>query len=99
MRTLDPEDMASVREAAPIRERAMAENLLWLVERHFDPSPFGEPSNQIQGVEQERPVQIARLLWTQGWAEPGLHSADDRTLGKENQLLHGESSASRNVIL
>jgi erythromycin esterase-like protein len=35
VRTLDPEDTASVREAAPIRERAMAENLLWLVERHF----------------------------------------------------------------
>jgi erythromycin esterase len=35
VRTLDPEDMASVREAGPIRERAMAKNLLWLVERHF----------------------------------------------------------------
>lgn len=35
VRTLDPEDTSSVRDAAPIRERAMAENLLWLVERHF----------------------------------------------------------------
>jgi len=35
VRTLDPDDLASLREAAPIRERAMARNLLWLVERHF----------------------------------------------------------------
>jgi len=32
---LDPDDIASVREAASIRERAMARNLLWLVEHHF----------------------------------------------------------------
>jgi erythromycin esterase len=34
-RTLDPDDLTSIRTAAPIRERAMARNLLWLVERHF----------------------------------------------------------------
>jgi len=34
-RTLDSDDLASLRTAAPIRERAMARNLLWLVERYF----------------------------------------------------------------
>jgi erythromycin esterase len=35
VRVLDPEDMDSVRAAAAIRERAMARNLLWLVEEYF----------------------------------------------------------------
>jgi erythromycin esterase len=35
VRTLDADDPASVREAAPIRERTMARNLLWLVTRRF----------------------------------------------------------------
>jgi erythromycin esterase len=35
VRALDPDDPASIRTAAPIRERAMARNLLWLVERYF----------------------------------------------------------------
>jgi erythromycin esterase len=35
VRALDPDDPASIREAAPIRERTMADNLLWLVTRRF----------------------------------------------------------------
>jgi len=35
VRLLDSENLASLREAAPIRERAMARNLLWLVESYF----------------------------------------------------------------
>ena len=35
VRALDTDDPASIRTAAPIRERAMARNLLWLVERYF----------------------------------------------------------------
>jgi len=34
-RALDPDNFASLRTAAPIRERAMARNLLWLVQRYF----------------------------------------------------------------
>jgi len=34
-RTLDADDPSSIRDAASIRERAMARNLLWLVERYY----------------------------------------------------------------